>query len=60
MLVNINDGGDGCALCGKNNPMYGKNSWDYMDEDAKIERIKNLKKEKVKRVHGMAGHIHWR
>ena len=46
MLVNINDGGDGCALCGKNNPMYGKNSWDYMDEDAKIERIKKLKERK--------------
>jgi len=26
------------AMSGKNNPMYGKNSWDYMSEDAKIKR----------------------
>lgn len=46
MLVNINDGGDGCALCGKNNPMYGKNSWDCMDENAKVERIRKLREKK--------------
>ena len=29
-------------ITGKNNPMYGKNSWDYMSEDAKIKRYQKI------------------
>lgn len=29
-------------MTGKNNPMYGKNSWDYMSEDAKIKRYQKI------------------
>ena len=37
-LCNINDGGEGCALCGENNGMYGKNYRDYMTEEELLER----------------------
>ena len=39
-MVNIADGGEGTALFGKDNPMYGKNPRDYMTEDARIEHDK--------------------
>lgn len=35
---------------GKNNPMYGKNSWDYMDEDGKRKRIEKQIKSSSKPV----------
>ena len=36
-MCNIADGGEGCALVGENNGMYGKNPRDYMTEETKIE-----------------------
>lgn len=38
-LVNIDDGGTGCALCGENNPFYGK----YHTEETKYKISKSRK-----------------
>ena len=46
-LCNITDGGEGNALIGESNPMYGKNPWDYMSEDTK-EKTKRKKSESMK------------
>lgn len=57
-LVNINDGGDGCALCGKNNPMYGKNYRDFMTEEAKMERDRKCSEAMSGENHYLYGKSH--
>lgn len=43
-MCNIADGGEGIALFGKDNPMYGKNPRDFMTEDAKKEHDEKMSK----------------
>lgn len=42
-LVNINDGGEGCVLCGKNSPWYGK----HHSEEVKKKMRESSKKENL-------------
>ena len=41
-MCNFNDGGEGCALIGKNHPFYGKNPRDFMTEDTRKEQSRKI------------------
>lgn len=55
-LVNITDGGEGCSLYGRDNPMYGRSWWDENTPKEKIDKWRSKLGVKGKNHHMYGKH----